>query len=133
MNHTVHAYPALIDGKEGDWGINFPDLPGTVAMGKTIEEALANAEEVLRDTALAAEEDGETMPAPFSAPFEFLPEQKELVKIPLINVARKAVRANMMINPDVLALIDTEAKRRGMTRTSYVEWASKRALEYDGG
>ena len=45
-------YPALIDGKEGAYGVTFPDLPGIVAMGKTIDEAMVNAEEALRDYAI---------------------------------------------------------------------------------
>jgi len=38
-------YPAVIDGKKGAYGVTFPDLPGIVAMGKTLDEALVNAEE----------------------------------------------------------------------------------------
>ena len=36
-------YPALIDGEAGAYGVVFPDLPGCVAMGSTIDEALGNA------------------------------------------------------------------------------------------
>ena len=42
-------YPALIDGEKGAYGVSFPDLPGIVAMGDTMDEALMNAEEALRD------------------------------------------------------------------------------------
>ena len=38
-------YPALINGEKGAYGVSFPDLPGIVAMGDTIDEALMNAEE----------------------------------------------------------------------------------------
>ena len=41
-------YPALIDGEKGAYGVTFPDLPGIVAMGASVDEALANAEEALR-------------------------------------------------------------------------------------
>ena len=44
-------YPALLDGEEGAYGVVFPDIPGVGAMGHTVDEALANAEEVLRDYA----------------------------------------------------------------------------------
>ena len=36
-------YPALIDGETGAYGVTFPDLPGIVAMGATLDEALLNA------------------------------------------------------------------------------------------
>ena len=47
-------YPALIDGKKGAYGVTFPDLPGIVAPGKTIDEAMLNAEKALRDYAIEA-------------------------------------------------------------------------------
>jgi predicted RNase H-like HicB family nuclease len=42
-------YVALIDGKAGAYGVVFPDLPGCTAMGKTVDQAIANAAEALRD------------------------------------------------------------------------------------
>lgn len=57
-------YPALIDGKNGAYGVTVPDLPGIVAMGKTVDEALVNAEEALRDYAVEAEKDGEAIAPP---------------------------------------------------------------------
>ena len=38
-------YPAFVDGEAGAYGVTFPDLPGIVAMGETVEDALTNAEE----------------------------------------------------------------------------------------
>ena len=40
-------YPALIEGGGKDYGVLFPDLPGCMAMGKTLEEAISNAEEAM--------------------------------------------------------------------------------------
>ena len=37
-------YPALIDGEAGAYGVAFPDLPGIVAMGDTLAEAVCHAE-----------------------------------------------------------------------------------------
>lgn len=42
-------YPALVDGEPGAYGVAFPDLPGICAMGYTVAEALAHAEEALLD------------------------------------------------------------------------------------
>ena len=42
-------YPAFADGEAGAYGVTFPDLPGIAAMGETVEDALANAEDALRD------------------------------------------------------------------------------------
>ena len=48
-------YPALIDGVEGSYGVVFPDIPGVAAMGDTVDEALLNAEDALRDYAVETE------------------------------------------------------------------------------
>ena len=53
------GYPAFVDGEAGAYGVTFPDLPGIVAMGETIDDALVNAEEALRDYVTEAERDGE--------------------------------------------------------------------------
>ena len=51
-------YPAIIEGGGDDYGIWFPDLPGIVAMGDTLEEAIRNAQAALDDYAIEAERDG---------------------------------------------------------------------------
>ena len=59
-------YPALIDGEKGACGVSFPDIPGVVAMGVTIDDALLNAEEALRDYVIEAEQAGEKLVSPSS-------------------------------------------------------------------
>jgi predicted RNase H-like HicB family nuclease len=56
----VSTYIALVDGKPGAFGVVFPDCPGCTAMGRTVEEAVANAAEALADWA----EDVDPMPRP---------------------------------------------------------------------
>ena len=51
----------MIDGKEGAYGVSFPDLPGIVAMGSTRDEALRQAQQALRDYVIETERDGEEM------------------------------------------------------------------------
>ena len=51
-------YPALIDGEDGAFRVVFPDIPGVAAMGTTIDEALINGEEALRDCAVEFEREG---------------------------------------------------------------------------
>ena len=59
-------YPAWIDGEQGSYGVSFPDLPGIVAMGTTVDEALLQAEEALRDYVIETERDGEPIAPPTS-------------------------------------------------------------------
>lgn len=125
-------YPALIDGKEGAYGVVFPDIPGVAAMGKDIEEALINAEEVLRDYAIETERDGEEL-AP-ATPFQLVdtPPGNQLVSIPLIRTSGKSVRAGLTLDEDVAEFISAEARRRGMTRKAYITWVVRRIAAMGG-
>lgn len=57
-------YPVLIESEDGVYGVVFPDLPGCVAVGLTVEEALGNAEHAVRDWVECTEEASEHVPAP---------------------------------------------------------------------
>lgn len=128
----MDRYPALIDGEEGAYGVTFPDLPGIVAMGKTVDEALVNAEEALRDHAIEAEKDGEEILQPSALERVEVPSGNALVSVPLIRVTGRNVRAHMTLDEGVAAFIDGEARRRRMTRKTYVEWMVKRIAQMGG-
>lgn len=132
MGNEAPRYPALVDGREGAYGVVFPDLPGCVAMGYTVEDALVNAEDSLRDYTLDVEEDGEVLPDP--SPFQSIdvPKGSQLVSIPLIKVSGRKVRANLTLDEGVAAFIDSEARRRKMTRTAYITWMARRIAQMGG-
>jgi len=125
-------YPALIDGETGSYGVTFPDLPGIVSMGETLDEALINAEEALRDCAVEAEKDGAKIAPPSAIEDVAVPSGSALVSVPLIRSSGRRVRANMMLSEGVVEFLDSEAQRRGMTRTAYVEWMAHRIARLGG-
>lgn len=125
-------YPALIDGEEGAYGVAFPDLPGVVAMGDTLDEALVNAEEALRDSAVEAENDSVELARPSAIETVTVPSGSALVSVPLIRFSGRRVRANMMLSEGVVEFMDSEASRRGMTRTAFVEWMAHRIAQSGG-
>ena len=57
-------YPALIDGEAGAYGAVFPDLPGCVAMGCTMDEVVRNAEDAMLDWIASMEANGQSVPEP---------------------------------------------------------------------
>jgi predicted RNase H-like HicB family nuclease len=58
-------YVALIHHDEGgDYGVSFPDFPGCVASGATLDEARALAAEALALHMASMAKDGETIPPP---------------------------------------------------------------------
>ena len=125
-------YPAVIDGKKGAYGVTFPDLPGIVAMGKTLDEALVNAEEALRDYVVETEKDGETITPASALEQVKTPDGCLLVSVPLLRLSGRSVRANMLLDEGVAAFIASEARRRGITRTAYVEWMTRRIAQMGG-
>ena len=124
--------PALIDGAAGAYGVTFPDLPGIVAMGKTLDDALVNAEEALRDYAIEAEKHDEEVVTPTAIENVDAPPGSALVSVPLIRLSGRSVRANLSLDEGVAAFIDSEATRRKMTRTAYVEWMARRVAQMGG-
>lgn len=62
MDHYV--YPALFESEEGISGftVTFPDLPGCITEGDTIEEALNMAKEALALHLYGLEEDEDGIP-----------------------------------------------------------------------
>jgi predicted RNase H-like HicB family nuclease len=129
-------YTALIDGKAGAYGVVFPDLPGCGAMGRTMDDALANAAEALRDWVEVTEDSGRTVPRPRA--LEALrrdPEVKAALSsgagialVPLVRETGRPVKANLSIDSGVLAAIDEEAERRKLTRSALVELLARETL-----
>ena len=72
-------YPALIDGEAGGYGVVFPDLPGCVAMGSTIDEALRNAQDALRDWVDSMEEARQAILPPSASEAVDVPPGSKLV------------------------------------------------------
>ena len=124
-------YPALIDGAKGAYGVAFPDLPGIVAMGATLEEAMLNAEAVLQDAALEAERDGIALSPPSALEEVDVPAGTALSSILLVRAApaKRSVRLNLTLDAAVADIIKSEADRRGMTRKRYVEWMTRRLAQ----
>lgn len=125
-------YPALIDGEKGAYGVTFPDLPGIVAMGGSVDEVLVNAEEALRDYVIEAEAAGDAVRPPTLMERVTPPTGCTLVSIPFIRVSGRRVRASLTLDEGVAAFIDGEARRRNMTRTAFVEWMARR-IAGEGG
>lgn len=125
-------YPALIDGERGAYGVVFPDLPGIVAMGATVEDAMVKAERALRDYVLEAERDGADIESPSAIESVVPPSGSALVSVPLIRLSGRRVRANLTLDEGVAEFIDTESKRRHMTGTAFVEWMARRIAQTGG-
>ena len=79
-------YPVLIESEDGVYGVVFPDLPGCVAVGLTMDEALRNAEEAVRDWIECTEEAGERVPAPSTPETIEVPADYTLGSVTLVRL-----------------------------------------------
>ena len=125
----MSRYVALVDGEAGAYGVTVPDMPGCTAMGDTVEDALTNAVEAMRDWVEVVEERGGTLPPASTIDHlrtdpdvaAALAEGAMLTTIALVRHTGRPVKANLSLDAGVLAALDAEAKRRGLTRSAMVE------------
>lgn len=85
----MDRYPAFIDGEAGAYGVVFPDIDGIVSMGSTIDAAMVNAEEALRDYVIETEKDGHALARPSAPEAVSVPPGATLILVPLIRQSGK--------------------------------------------
>ncbi|HEY2050719.1 MAG TPA: type II toxin-antitoxin system HicB family antitoxin [Caulobacteraceae bacterium] len=125
-------YVALIHkDPDTDFGISFPDFPGCVSAGATLDETLAMGREALQAHVELMTEVGETLPEPTSlAAVSADPANAggAPVVITLAPAAAKTVRVNITMAEDVLRAIDAYAEQHGYTRSGFLAAAARRAM-----
>jgi predicted RNase H-like HicB family nuclease len=132
----MQHYIALIHKDDvSDYGVSFPDFPGCVTAGATLDEARAMAGEALALHIEGMVQDGEAVPEPSSLEAVMSdPENRDGVAI-LVSPAPhavKAVRINITVPEDALRAIDRYAEEHGLTRSGFLTAAARRAMETAG-
>jgi len=108
--------------RKSDYGVSFPDFPGCITAGKTLEEASRMAAEALTFHIQGMIEDGETVPEP-SPIDDVAADAARLGAIAfLVNVDAPdaTVRVNITARESQLAKIDALAEAAGLTRSGYM-------------
>jgi predicted RNase H-like HicB family nuclease len=128
----MRQYIALIHKDHGsDFGVSFPDLPGCVTAGATLDEARDMASEALALHLEGLEADNQPIPEPSSLEAVMAEKRNQdgvaiLVEAPT-HVA-KAIRVNITLPEDVLDEIDSYAEAKGYTRSGFLAFAAKKAM-----
>ena len=116
-------YIALIrKDPKSDYGVDFPDFPGCITAGTTLDEARDMAVEALTFHISGMVEDGYDIPAPSNLEAVMNdPHNREGVAV-LVTVpsSDKAVRVNVVFRQSALERIDLAAKARGQNRSAYL-------------
>jgi predicted RNase H-like HicB family nuclease len=127
-------YIAIIHkDSKSDFGVSFPDFPGCITAGKSIDEAKDMAQEALRLHIQGMMEDGDKLPAPLKleeimTDSDFADAAAFLV-VDVPDAKPKTVRVNITVPEMTLKQIDAAAKERGMSRSSFLVHAAQNAIQ----
>jgi predicted RNase H-like HicB family nuclease len=129
----MRSYIALIHkDPRSEFGVSFPDFPGCISAGATLDDARTRAEEALAFHVEGIAEDGDAIPEPSSLE-EIMaePENRDgvAVLIPLREQTARTVRVNITLPEATLAEIDRYAEAHGFTRSGFLAQAAKQAME----
>ena len=109
--------------RDSDFGVSFPDFPGCVTAGRTLEEARRMAAEALALHIAGMIEDGEMVPDPSTLDaLSNDPNMRGAVAV-LVSVEpaiEKTVRINITARKSQLEAIDQLAVKAGLTRSAFM-------------
>ena len=128
---AVRYAAVLRKDPKSDYGVDFPDFPGCVSAGSTMDEALHMAEEALELHVAGMRTEGLEIPEP--TPAEDVMERPEnrgatCFLVSVDTAAPRKVRVNVTFNEDVLRRIDAYAERRHMTRSAFLADAALKRI-----
>jgi predicted RNase H-like HicB family nuclease len=123
-------YVAIIERGEDGFGVFFPDVPGCVSVGATVQEAASSAQDALQAHLELALEHGEGLPqARALDAIEADPEVDEVARVLVrFEPPGKAVRVNVTLAENQLAEIDRYAAGHGFTRSGMLAQAAREMM-----
>ena len=126
-------YIALIHKDTGsDYGVSFPDFPGCVTAGKTIDEAKDMSQEALTGHIKVMNEFGEKIPEPSSLEkIVSSHENSDVIAFFIVSIKdkkSKKVRVNITVPEEDLHQIDSFARQHGMTRSAFLLKAAQDSI-----
>lgn len=125
---------ALIHEENGSYGISFPDFPGVVSGGKSLDEAMSRGAATLAFHIAGMVEDGDALPVLRSIEDlrkdrQFRKDAKNAVIVGVpVDLPTKAVRVNITLDEVLLGAIDRAAQASGESRSGYLAMAARERL-----
>ena len=132
---SMQSYIGLIHKDSGsDYGVSFPDFPGCVTAGVTLDEARAFAQQALALHIEGMVEDRDAIPEPSSLESIMTDADNRdavAVLVPVSTPTAKAMRVNITLPEDALRAIDRYAESHGLTRSGFLADAARKAMKED--
>lgn len=126
---------ALVHEEDGAYGISFPDFPGCVSGGRSLDEAVARGQEALAFHIAGMVEDGDPLPLPRSlgqlkkdAAFIADSEGAAIIAVAM-QLPGRAVRINLSIDEALLESVDAAARVSGQSRSAFLAEAARTRLK----
>jgi predicted RNase H-like HicB family nuclease len=116
---------------DSDFGVSFPDFPGCVSAGSTLDEAVSGAHEALAGHVALMVADGDALPEP--TPLEVVAAERDATTVAItlvpVTLPGKAQRVNITIDESLLEEIDAIADNRSrfLAEAARAELARRRA------
>lgn len=128
------AYFGVIHkSEESDYSISWPDFPGCISAGATLEELDAMAHEALQLHIEGMREDGDALPEPSShgQVYDVHKNDPDFFGVMLVSAPAeiKYKPISLRVAEPDLAVIDSAARAHGMNRTAFMVAASKQAAK----
>ncbi|MBN9022639.1 MAG: type II toxin-antitoxin system HicB family antitoxin [Rhizobiales bacterium] len=121
----------LIHEQDGRYGISFPDFPGCISGGASLDEALARGAETLTFHIEGMIADGDPLPVLRTleqlrqdAGFLEDAEGAVIAAVP-VELPGRAVRVNVSIDEHLLDAIDRAARAAGQSRSAFLASAAR--------
>lgn len=129
---TETSFVALIHKDEGsDYGVTFPDFPGCVTAGETLQDALRMAREALTLHIMGMVEEGEPVPR-ITADMLGLTalDARDDAVVTVISVPEiTSVHSHYITTKAATARLDAAAAKAGMTRDTFMRKAIERRVD----
>lgn len=123
---TEVSYVALIHkDPDSEYGISFPDFPGCVSAGRTLEDAIGNGREALLFHIEGMIEDQEDIPRPSPIEAILSTSSDHLAIVPIsVPETQETIRINITVGARDLAVIDSAARLSGLSRSAFLVGAA---------
>jgi predicted RNase H-like HicB family nuclease len=107
--------------RKSDFGVSFPDFPGCITAGRTLEEARRRASEALSFHIAGMIEDGEKVPNPSTVDdVADDPALKGAVAFLVPAHSERTIRINITAPESQIEKVDQLARSAGLTRSAFL-------------